>query len=259
MPNVILDTNALLMPFQFSLNLDEEIKRLVGSPNIYVPSSVMNELKGLNEKAPLQLSKKYEKIEVNSSGDDGVLEAADELNAMIVTNDKELKNRALEQNIPVAYLRSKSHLELEGEDYFLTRIEDDDQQKKRIELEGKVVSGVEEARYFLALIGYKKRFREKLGFEPFEGTLNVKLEGEDLEKYEKIKEKEGIFIEGFVEKGQNFGSVECYPANIDGVDSYLIIPQKSRYSSQAEIISKDKLRDELDLNDGDKIVLEVKA
>jgi len=252
MTKVVLDANSLLMPFQFSLNLDQEIRRLIGNAQIYVPSSVIDELTALDKKAPLELSKKYREVEVEKDGDEGVLEAASKLDGVVVTNDKELKKRALEQNNPVAFLRSKSHLELIGEDFLLDGKKNSAEQEI-IEFRGEVVSGVAEARYFLALEGYKKRFRETFGFEPFEGTLNVKLEGRALKKYKNLKNKEGILIDGFVEKGKRFGYVECFPSKINGVDSLLIMPERSRYEEQAEIVAEKKLRDELGLEDGDEV------
>jgi len=252
MTKVILDANSLLMPFQFSINLDQEIKRLIGNAQIYVPSSVIEELTVLDKKAPLELSEKYATVEVENNGDDGVLEAARKLDGVLVTNDKELKERALGQNNPVAFLRSGTHLELVGEDLLLGE-KKYDKEKETIELIGEVVSGVGEARYFLALEGYKKRFRETFGFEPFEGTLNVKLKGEALKKYKELKEKEGLLIDGFVEKGKRFGYVECFPSKINGMTSLLIMPERSRYEEQAEIVSEKKLRDELDLEDGDEV------
>lgn len=44
-----------------------------------------------------------------------------------------------------------------------------------ITLEGRVVSGMGEGAYYMSLEGYRKQFREKLGYEPFPGTLNIKL------------------------------------------------------------------------------------
>jgi len=258
MTKVILDANSLLMPFQFSINLDQELRRLIGNAQIYVPSSVIDELTALDKKAPLELSKKYREVNVEKDGDDGVLEAARKLGGVVVTNDKELKKRALDQNNPVAFLRSKSHLELIGEDFLLGGKKDSPEQEI-IEFRGKVVSGVGEARYFLALKGYKKRFRETFGFEPFEGTLNVRLREENLKKYKDLKERDGILIEGFVEKGKRFGYVECFPSKINGVDSLLIMPERSRYDEQAEIVAENKLRDELDLEDGDEVSIVVKV
>ncbi|MFW6048288.1 MAG: DUF120 domain-containing protein [Candidatus Natronoplasma sp.] len=257
MSKVILDANSLLMPFQFSLNLDQEIKRLIGNAQIYVPSSVVDELANLENKAALELSEKYRRIQVEKGGDEGVLEAARKLDGIVVTNDKELKKRALEQGNPVAFLRSETHLELLGED-FLLEGDQSTNGKETVKLRGEVVSGVGEARYFLALEGYKRRFRETFGFEPFEGTLNVLLKGESLKDYKELKEREGILIDGFVEKGKRFGGVECFPSKVSKVNSLLIMPEKTRYEEQAEIVAEDKLRDELGLEDGDEVDIVVK-
>jgi riboflavin kinase len=42
-------------------------------------------------------------------------------------------------------------------------------------LRGRVVSGLGEGQHYISRQGYLKQFREKLGFEPFPGTLNIKL------------------------------------------------------------------------------------
>ena len=44
---VILDSNALLTLFEYSIDFEKEISRLVGSFKIFVPTSVIRELKTL--------------------------------------------------------------------------------------------------------------------------------------------------------------------------------------------------------------------
>ena len=44
-----------------------------------------------------------------------------------------------------------------------------------IDFEGRVVSGMGEGSYYMSLFGYRKQFKEKLGYEPFPGTMNLKL------------------------------------------------------------------------------------
>src|SRR5881296_2352663 len=46
---VVLDANALLLPFQFRVNLEAELRRLVGDHEIFIPSPVMEELRGLSK------------------------------------------------------------------------------------------------------------------------------------------------------------------------------------------------------------------
>lgn len=117
MTPIILDANALMMPFQFNINLDSELDRLVGDQEVFVPSSVMDELSEIGTEEAIKLAKKYDTISVQKSGDDGVIEAVEELDSYLVTNDKELRDRVKKKGYPVIYLRSGSHLVIEGESF----------------------------------------------------------------------------------------------------------------------------------------------
>ncbi len=114
---IIADTNALLMPFQFNINLDSELDRLFGMWKLYVPKCVISELEGLSRDMPkaktaLIFSKRYEIIETSRRGDEGVLEALKKIEGYLITNDKILKKRALEISSGIIYLRSGNHLEI---------------------------------------------------------------------------------------------------------------------------------------------------
>jgi len=114
---VVLDANALLMPFQFKINLDLELKRLFGYPDVVVPSSVLGELANAVDKSAkvaLSLARKYRVIETDLRGDDAVLDVAERLGAAVVTNDRELIGRIRERGLRVVRLRSSRHLELSG-------------------------------------------------------------------------------------------------------------------------------------------------
>ncbi len=93
---VILDSNALFIPFKFGVDLEKELSRLLGSCRIVVPSSVIKELKNLADhdaKAPLALAQRYETIQNEGNGDDAILKMAKKMNGIVVTNDKDLKKR----------------------------------------------------------------------------------------------------------------------------------------------------------------------
>ena len=47
--------------------------------------------------------------------------------------------------------------------------------KHVIDFEGHIITGMGEGAYYMSLDGYKKQFKEKLGYEPYPGTLNIKL------------------------------------------------------------------------------------
>ncbi len=125
--NVILDTNALLMIFQFKLNIESELDRLLGSYSIIIPSGVVAELEKLVETVPeaqaaLRLSERYKIIELETDlapikkSDDhvdlAIVALAEKLNAIVVTNDKQLRSNLKTKNLKTIYLKSKSHLEL---------------------------------------------------------------------------------------------------------------------------------------------------
>jgi len=117
---VILDTNGLMMPFQFKVNIDLDLDRLLGFWYGIVPSCVIDELSGLSKSDPharaaLKLAEKYEIIKTNAAGDDGVLEAVEKTGGILLTNDKELKKRAIARGSKVIYLRKRKYLVLSGE------------------------------------------------------------------------------------------------------------------------------------------------
>lgn len=111
---VILDANALLIPFQFGINIDIEIRNLLGDVEVMVPSSVILELKKLDAKeakAALSLSGKYKVIETKLKGDQGVLEAARLKHAAVVTNDQELIRILKKSCIPAIRMRGRQRLD----------------------------------------------------------------------------------------------------------------------------------------------------
>ncbi len=114
---LVLDTNALLMPFEVRLNLDLEVRRLLGDVRMVIPEPLIGELRRSRSKhagAALALSEKYEKVPTVARGDDAVIEAALNLGAPVLTNDKELRARLRAEGIQTIYLRSSRYLVKEG-------------------------------------------------------------------------------------------------------------------------------------------------
>lgn len=116
---VLLDANALLMPFQFRVNLEAELRRLLGNPDIAVPTPVLSELMILGERdrnaqAALRLAAKYRAIDAAGSADDALLDLAQTHRAVVVTLDQPLLERLRAAGIPRIFLRSRNHLVSEG-------------------------------------------------------------------------------------------------------------------------------------------------
>ena len=117
MQTVVLDTNALLMPFEMKMNLTLSVERLLGEVEFVVPGPLIGELKHLDNKyasAALQLARKYEIIQTEAHGDASVIELALRLNAYALTNDKGLRQKLRKAGVPMIYLRSGTHLIVEG-------------------------------------------------------------------------------------------------------------------------------------------------
>ena len=127
-----------------------------------------------------------------------------------------------------------------------------------ITLEGRVVSGMGEGAYYMSLEGYRKQFREKLGYEPFPGTLNLKLSDPiSMHSRRDLSTHPSIFIEGFSDKLRTYGWVRCYPAEInDGLveNAALLILERTHYDdSTIEIIAPISIKENAKIKNGDRI------
>jgi riboflavin kinase len=129
-----------------------------------------------------------------------------------------------------------------------------------ITLEGTVFTGFGEGAYYISRESYRKQFIEKLGFDPYPGTLNLKLVTDyDLKARNELEAYPGVEIEGFKDEDRTFGSVKCYPLIMENeVKGALILALRSHYdASVLEIIAPVPLRKHLKLKDGQKVKVEV--
>ena len=123
---VVIDTNFFMVPFQFNVDVIAELEKLLPSYKLTTPSFVINELKGLkkNNKGKVRLNANLalklansSKIEIkdislleNETVDDALLRVSE----VLATNDIELKKRAKDKGITVAYLRQKRYIAIDG-------------------------------------------------------------------------------------------------------------------------------------------------
>jgi len=122
---------------------------------------------------------------------------------------------------------------------------------------GTVTTGMGEGQYYVNQSGYQEQFKEKLGFVPFEGTLNLRIAPSDLSKIDILRRSEGIVIHGFQRNGRTFGEVRAYPATLGNLECAVILPSRSHYSEIMEVLCKYSLRRTLGLNDGDVVEIRV--
>jgi rRNA-processing protein FCF1 len=125
---VILDSNALFVPLRFKIDIFEDLKALLNrnfTPVLIPP--VRREIEKMAKMASpkvrkeaayaLKLAEKCRLIKVDEdrgSVDDVIVKVAYEMSAAVFTNDTELRKRLRNINVPVIYVRQKSHLKIDG-------------------------------------------------------------------------------------------------------------------------------------------------
>jgi rRNA-processing protein FCF1 len=126
---VILDSNALFVPFQFKIDIFQELQTLLSvkfEPVLLLP--IRKELETIAEKGSLKMRKwtSYAlkltekcvfleiKEKIEESPDDAIVEAARKWDCPVFTNDRKLRKRLRNINVPVIYVRQKSRLEIDG-------------------------------------------------------------------------------------------------------------------------------------------------
>ena len=119
---------------------------------------------------------------------------------------------------------------------------------------------------------YQNQFKDILGSGAWPGTLNVELYGDNLSNYRGLRvlagleEGEGIEgavpirIQGFERSGRSFGGATAFKADIsrggdDWVPCAILIPDLTRHTRTAEVISSSFLREALPCEDGDEVTI----
>ncbi len=123
-----------------------------------------------------------------------------------------------------------------------------------IVLNGLVVNGLGEGSFFLSMDHYKKEIKEKLGFDAYPGTLNLKV---DEKQTNFLKSIVPIKINEFKKNNEEFGGVSCYNAKIENINGAIIIPDLTKHNDTIEFIAPVHLKSELNIKDGDKIKIEL--
>jgi len=128
---IILDTNFLILPGQFKVDIFDEIEKVLGFHyELIVPEVVVEELKKLaktnkkdavHSKVALKLIEKN-KIKIIKSketyADKEIIRLVSSDNFIVATQDYALKRELRKKNVPLIFLRGKQHLILHGLDNF---------------------------------------------------------------------------------------------------------------------------------------------
>ncbi|AEF95619.1 PIN domain-containing protein [Methanotorris igneus] len=125
---VVPDTNFLIYAFKHKINFDYELERALNAKYRVVIlkciydelQKLQRELKGkekLSVSLALKMIEKYGIIDYNKGTytDEIIINFAKEnKNVIVCTNDKELKNKLIDLNIPIIFVRQKNYFDVIG-------------------------------------------------------------------------------------------------------------------------------------------------
>jgi rRNA-processing protein FCF1 len=118
---VIIDTNGLMIPGQFGLDIFSELGRL-GFDSYIVAGACVRELKNIRTcghgkdkiaaKLAFSLLDRCTIIEESGFADDVIIQMAIIMKASVLTNDAELKKRLCSKGVTIVYLRDRTRLSI---------------------------------------------------------------------------------------------------------------------------------------------------
>ncbi|MCW4001342.1 MAG: CTP-dependent riboflavin kinase [Candidatus Bathyarchaeota archaeon] len=124
----------------------------------------------------------------------------------------------------------------------------------QITVEGTVYSGKGEGKRFVGLPWVKQQIQQKLGFVPYDGTLNLRLTEAGIEKRRLIEQAEGVLVV----PQSGFCPGVLYRAQIGNQACAVVIPQVAAYPKDVlEVIAAVCLREKFGLVDGSVVSVTV--
>ncbi len=127
----------------------------------------------------------------------------------------------------------------------------------RFKTQGRVLSGLGRGAQFLSIGWVRSELRDRLGFDPFPGTLNLKIDPDlwntiysNRDSLLKISDPASSTCPGFLKRVRLQAGKErsCF--------AYLILPELTMYKDVLEIVAPESLREKLGLQDGDAVTIE---
>lgn len=122
-----------------------------------------------------------------------------------------------------------------------------------MEIKGIVTSGQGKGAYFMSQPVYQAQFKEKLNFNPFPGTLNIKIGEKESDSIHSIPHDKLTNIEG----KENFGDVLLIKAILnDDIHGAVVFPKKTTHGKNIlEFITSINLKESLGIKNGDEVKL----
>ena len=121
-------------------------------------------------------------------------------------------------------------------------------------LRGNVFSGKGEGTKFVNLSWSRKQIEEKLGFTPYSGTLNIRLDGKSIKMRKALMDAKGIEILS----SPGFCRGKIFQASIMNMKCAVVIPEVPGYPEDVlEVVASTSLREKLHLADDSMVEVKV--
>lgn len=128
-------------------------------------------------------------------------------------------------------------------------------------LSGRLATGIGMGTTFTQLDWAKTQFIERVGIDPFPGTINVILDDpESMPVWVRLKMTDGIHMDN-PNDGPHDCDAKCWKVSIDDrIDGAIVYPLVEGYPpAQVEVIAAVGIRDAFNIEDGDTVTLTLKG
>jgi CTP-dependent riboflavin kinase len=127
--------------------------------------------------------------------------------------------------------------------------------KEPMKLSGIIQGGAGRGAFFTGLDWVARQCRDLLGYEPFPGTLNVHIRGQDLPVFHEFLSKADGFL---VPDDPAFCKAGIKKIRVNGLPAAVVLPSEDVRIHDAtviEIMSSCSIKETLGLENGDPVVL----
>ena len=126
-----------------------------------------------------------------------------------------------------------------------------------ITLRGAVTSGLGQGAYFMGLPWVRDAVRQFVGFTPYPGTLNIRLDGDAVGQWRRIAEGRAVVL---APPPPETCGARLFPSVVGpDIEAAIIVPDVTRYGDDLlELVAAIHLRSRLGLRDDDMVTLQLR-